>query len=126
MRLFDRVSGELGGSWWRLGGSAGSRVQSAAGKDQLEHCCENMSRRLADYLKLMKVTNLYTVLKVSDTASGVYSVVGPVMKPKVMVDSYFKTPYHARRALSPEGEFSQQMMGVKTYKPFFQKVSYFS
>jgi len=85
-----------------------------------------MARRLADYLELMKVTNLYTVLRGSEPAAGVYSVVGPVMKPKAMVDSYFKTPYHARRALSPEGEFSQQMMGVKIYKPYLQKVSYFS
>ena len=78
------------------------------------------------YWEEMHVRNLYTLLKGSGGTEGVYSLVGPAIKPNSMVDSYFKTPYHTRTSLSPEGEFSQQMMGVKAFKPWVKKVSYFS
>ena len=84
-----------------------------------------MSKPLLTYLLSSGVKNLYTVLRSNTAANGVHCLTGPAMKPKKDVDSYFKTPYTRGKQLSVEGEFSQQMMGVKVFKPYKHKESYF-
>lgn len=82
-------------------------------------------RQLLAYLRVMKVRNLYTIWKSGESTGKVYSTVGPVMKPTSSIDSFFKTPYRPRPSFTPEAEFSQLMMGIKPFKPFIKKESYF-